>query len=172
MPESLRPAHASAAPPTRLPHRLVLHIEPDLLDARTTRHQLHTCLKSWPMALPEDRIADALLCAAELLANAVVHTAKPAVLTATWTGSALQLAVHDQSHQLPLRRPQFGSAATSGQGLNLVQHLANRWGVIPPTGPTGSGKTIWCEIGPAAPPEPSQTDSPGRPSRQINPRHS
>lgn len=105
---------------------------------------------------PDAPIAETLvLVVSELVTNAVVHTGCPAVLrlsmpvpddTSAGEGpSPLRVEVADASCSAPAPRYADGEA-TSGRGLELVELLCERWGWYP----EGSGKRVWCEIGPDA----------------------
>lgn len=86
------------------------------------------------------------LLTAELVTNALCHTDRGAVLTVTLqsgSGSRLTVEVRDFTTRHPrLRAP--SERRTSGRGLQLVQSLADAWGVRPDGDSTG--KTVWFEL--------------------------
>ena len=85
-----------------------------------------------------------VLLVSELVTNAVVHAACPALLSfrsGTASGEAVRLEVADGSN-LPPRQRQVDDEETSGRGLELVAALADRWGWEP----RGAGKRVWCEV--------------------------
>ncbi|WP_051807172.1 ATP-binding protein [Streptomyces sp. NRRL F-2664] len=84
---------------------------------------------------------DAVLVAAELLANAVEHADGIHRLTLAHHDRLLQIAVTDPSAAPPrLREHRPGSIG--GHGLFLVDRLARQWGWRP----NGRGKTVWADL--------------------------
>lgn len=87
---------------------------------------------------------DALLLVSELVTNALRHGCGRIDLRigrgATW----LDVGVHDDGRRLPAPAAQVDPTRTGGRGLQLVETLAQAWGVIP----DGSrpGKTVWFEL--------------------------
>lgn len=63
----------------------------------------------------------------------------------------LRLEVRDGSARIPHQR-RYGTQATTGRGIALVDGLAVRWGVVP----ASDGKTVWCEL--SAPDEAAEPD--------------
>lgn len=98
----------------------------------------------------EDLVDDAVLVAAELLANAVQHGLAPVDLTVSGSPDLVRIDVADASPRPPVR-PRTSTTNMTGRGLALVQALCARWGVQPGPGP---GKTVWAELAPAADPGP------------------
>lgn len=116
------------------------------------RRLLRESLRHWGVPALADT---AVLLTTELVTNALRHTDRGAVLTATLTtgpnapaGSApplcrLRVEVRDFNHRHPrLRAPSTHN--TSGRGLQLVQSLADAWGVHAEG--DGSGKVVWFEL--------------------------
>ncbi|MDQ0810465.1 anti-sigma regulatory factor (Ser/Thr protein kinase) [Streptomyces sp. B3I7] len=96
-----------------------------------------------------DRSAVAELLTSELVANALVHTDREAVVTAVVSGGELHVEVRDFAESGPAPRPspaqEEPDAAvqrTNGRGLVLVRALADAWGVRA----HGVGKTVWFEL--------------------------
>ncbi|MFJ8886856.1 ATP-binding protein [Streptomyces sp. NPDC102402] len=89
-------------------------------------------------------LGDVLLCAGELVTNALVHGVPPGRgfrVRLTW-GSRLRIEVHDSGGGrvgVPLAP---GPLAECGRGLTLVGALSDAWGV----GERDPGKTVWCEF--------------------------
>jgi serine/threonine-protein kinase RsbW len=103
--------------------------------------------------LPDcDPLADLLLLASELCANAVVHTrsGQPGgwfSVAVEWTPALARLVIGDQGS--PSSTPTAAAmadetawAAESGRGLSLVNELADGWGT---TGHPG-GRWVWADV--------------------------
>ncbi len=108
--------------------------------------------------LPEDPADDdvdrVLLCASEIVSNAIEHGRPPRRLDLTVTGRHVRVEVHDGDPGKPT--PQIVSPLSlRGRGLQIVDTAADRWGVAP----HGSGKVVWFEITVA---EASPDTGPGR----------
>jgi anti-sigma regulatory factor (Ser/Thr protein kinase) len=84
----------------------------------------------------------ALLCASELVTNALVHGAPPIELEVVVTGRCLRVAIYDGSMAEAVPRHPVTADATSGRGLGIVEALATRWSVER----TGGGKVVWFEL--------------------------
>jgi anti-sigma regulatory factor (Ser/Thr protein kinase) len=82
------------------------------------------------------------LLTSELVTNALVHTDRDAVLTATVTPGGLRVEVRDFVARRPRLRPPDARDGTHGRGLFLVDCLADAWGVRP----HGVGKAVWFEL--------------------------
>lgn len=130
-----------------LPH--TLRVRPDTAVVGAVRAWVAECLR--PLAPAPDLQDDALLCVDELVANAIQHavpaTAAPAraMLTVTVrpTETGVYIAVDDPAPDLPV--PDQGSAAQweeRGRGLQLVEHLSQRWGSYS----VSTSKRVWCTI--------------------------
>ncbi|MFJ1754095.1 ATP-binding protein [Kitasatospora sp. NPDC088134] len=85
--------------------------------------------------------ADALLVAAELLANAIRHTPGAERLDLALEPGALRIAVTDASTDPPRPRPHRPDAP-GGHGLFIVERLALTWG----SDRAGHGKTVWVRV--------------------------
>ncbi|MFI8930107.1 ATP-binding protein [Streptomyces sp. NPDC053474] len=82
------------------------------------------------------------LLTSELVTNALVHTDRDAVLTATVGPRRLRVEVRDFVGRRPRVRAPAAGDATHGRGLMLVQSLADAWGVRA----HGVGKAVWFEL--------------------------
>jgi anti-sigma regulatory factor (Ser/Thr protein kinase) len=103
--------------------------------------------------LPEDpRVA---LVVTELVINAVVHGRSRPRLRAAMDGELLHVEVHDDGPGWPRLTPLSDAPTTSGRGLALVDHVAQRWGVRQTS---GGGKAVWAVIAPET------ADAAGHPS--------
>ncbi|MCP3820813.1 ATP-binding protein [Streptomyces sp. A3M-1-3] len=122
----------------------------DLTAVGEVRRALRDLLRHW--GRPDcGEVAELLT--SELVTNALVHTDRDAVVTATVAATRLRVEVRDfvARHPRP-RAPAAGDGsdgndATNGRGLLLVQALADAWGVRA----HGIGKAVWFELdgGPA-----------------------
>lgn len=111
----------------------------DLGAVPETRRALRELLRQWGRP---GRSEIAELLTSELVTNALVHTDRDAVVTATVGPRALRVEVRDfVAHRPRVRIPEAGES-THGRGLVLVQSLADAWGVRA----HGVGKSVWFEL--------------------------
>ena len=105
-----------------------------------------------------ESVADAAaLLVSELSANAVRHTATHFTLTLDLTADHIRVSVTDSGPGQPVvRNPE--PTEPSGRGLQIVEALADEWGIVP--APAGHGKTVWFTL--ALPGELTETVSVGR----------
>jgi anti-sigma regulatory factor (Ser/Thr protein kinase) len=82
------------------------------------------------------------LLTSELVTNALVHTDREAVLTATIWPRGLRVEVRDFTGRRPRLCVPDADDGTHGRGLMLVQSLADAWGVRA----HGVGKSVWFEL--------------------------
>ncbi|MGW6918278.1 ATP-binding protein [Kitasatospora sp. NPDC054939] len=126
----------------------------------TARRLLAQSLPNWPESAGEarrlvgrtllawgaDRVADsAELVVSELVGNVHRHTGCDRLgLILQLHGDVLRIAVRDRDHRLPVCRPDEpgGDTGTAGRGLQIVQHLADRWGCVE----ARSGKVVWADL--------------------------
>jgi anti-sigma regulatory factor (Ser/Thr protein kinase) len=110
--------------------------------------------------LPEPRLRDLRLLVSELVTNAVRHAglsdADRIRLLAMRQGGALRVEVHDPGTGFEPRPPAPDPARASGWGLDLVQELADRWGMDG----SGPGTRIWFELDADADASPPPTPAP------------
>ncbi len=105
--------------------------------AAAARRFVHEALDGWAC---EDRDA-VLVCTDELVTNAIVHVCSDIDVVVRRQGDTIRVEVHDVSTRPPLRR--VGALdAERGRGLQVVEALSSRWGVLP----TPAGKAVWCEL--------------------------
>ncbi|ORT58384.1 ATP-binding protein [Streptomyces sp. CB03238] len=111
----------------------------DLAAVPEVRRALRELLRHWG----EPGTADvAELLASELVTNALIHTERGAVVTATTTPATLRVEVRDFDTALPTPYSPACDDGTHGRGLVLVQALADAWGVLT----HGVGKVVWFEL--------------------------
>jgi len=125
----------------------VLELPADPTAAGLARAFVTARLVRWELGELREAV---ILLTSEVVTNAVVHAAGPAVLRLTRLADGVRLEVTDGSPAGPARR-QHSQQATTGRGLRLLEDLADEWGWQPTVvGPTvGSqavnGKTVWFE---------------------------
>jgi anti-sigma regulatory factor (Ser/Thr protein kinase) len=95
-------------------------------------------LDSWDHADLSER---AVLAVSELVTNAFLYGEGDIVLVVT-LGGVLRIEVRDGGAGLPTQR-NYSPTSTTGRGLHLVGHVADRWGT---SANGGKGKVVWFEI--------------------------
>ncbi|WP_163010606.1 ATP-binding protein [Streptomyces dangxiongensis] len=106
------------------------------------RHWTRDCVQGFGEPLCRHRVVQtAELLVSELITNAIRHGAGSPLIRVTWNGRLLRIAVSDHSDRRPRTRP-TGSTEPGGFGLQLLERLAQRWGVTP----HHPGKTVWAEL--------------------------
>lgn len=111
----------------------------DLRAVPEVRGALRELLRSWGRPGRSD-IAELLT--SELVTNALVHTDRDAILTATVRPGRLRVEVRDFVGHRPKLSVPNADDSTHGRGLMLVQSLADAWGVRA----HGVGKAVWFEL--------------------------
>ena len=96
-------------------------------------------------------IDTAVLLTSELVTNAVLHTGTE-VEVRVGVGNGVMIEVRDKDMRVPLPRG-HADDDVSGRGLELVELLADNFGVVPIP---GSGKSVWFVVG--DPSGPTATD--------------
>nr|WP_249227353.1 ATP-binding protein [Kutzneria sp. CA-103260] len=120
--------------------RTVLWLPPSALSLYATRQFVAETCRNWQVHM---LAADAAAVAAELVTNAIQHTASPATLRLELWRGRLTVAVTDDDSQ-PVHWPHDNakSAPVDG-GLQLVVHLARAWGCTPAW---SGGKVTWAVL--------------------------
>jgi PAS domain S-box-containing protein len=95
-------------------------------------------------------IEEVVLCASELVTNAILHGRPPIDLRLRLASPRLFLEVLDSGRLLP-QRLRAEPDDESGRGLHIVGLLAESWG----TRPTSRGKAVWCAFSTAPRPLPA-----------------
>lgn len=111
----------------------------DLREVPEARRALRELLRHWGRP-GSSEIAELLT--SELVTNALVHTDRDAVLTATVSPRGLRVEVRDFVGRRPRLRAPVADDGTHGRGLVLVESLADAWGVRA----HGVGKAVWFEL--------------------------
>jgi anti-sigma regulatory factor (Ser/Thr protein kinase) len=110
-------------------------------EVRLARQFVRTTLADW--GIEGDTLFTAVLCASELVTNALIHSEagceirvllRDDVLTATVRDAGTRADAPSTSGRDPL--------AVRGRGLQLVEALSERWG----SELNPSGMTVWCEL--------------------------
>ncbi|MFD0318737.1 ATP-binding protein [Streptomyces flavalbus] len=169
LPGPLGPDRLASGPPP--PERTQTYVLPGIPEsAGLARRQLRALLTAWHV--DEESRDNAVLVVAELVGNAVTHSASERImyrahLTAT---GVLRIEVEDQNRGGGDPRPRHsGPDDQSGRGLFLVEALSTAWGV---TGPAHRpGRTVWAEL-PPGPPEPASGPPESAPGPPEPPPHS
>ncbi len=126
------------------PHRVLVATELDssLEAAAHARQVVRGLLRQSHRA---DLVETACLLTSELVGNAVVHAGVPVELVVDLDRDGLAIEVIDCSPSSPShRRPR--PMATTGRGLDLVDRLADSWGITP----VDPGKSVWFVLGTSA----------------------
>ena len=120
-----------------------LDLPPVMASVPLARHVTLDVLRSWGSA---HDLADAALLVSELVSNVVDHAQAEAVLTLelALSGDWLRISVADGSAVAPVVR-ELRHDRPRGRGLQLVEGIADRWGVEDHHG----GKRIWFELTPS-----------------------
>jgi anti-sigma regulatory factor (Ser/Thr protein kinase) len=88
----------------------------------------------------------AVLLVNELVVNAIQHAGTPVDVTVSLEPGALEIGVHDGSHESPTAQESPASGRPTdeehGRGLMTVNALADEWGVEEDT----TGKTVWFRL--------------------------
>ncbi|MFD8077314.1 ATP-binding protein [Streptomyces sp. NPDC059718] len=106
---------------------------------RRARRFIACILQCWGVT---ERVADIILCAAELAANACEHSRPGAdqfLVRVLLCQGTLRVEVHDRDPRRPAHRNP-DEQASSGRGLILVRDLADGCGV---DSKPGNGKAVW-----------------------------
>jgi signal transduction histidine kinase/DNA-binding response OmpR family regulator len=115
----------------------IRHITAEERAVYEARQFAATNLRDWE--IPEARAREIVLLVSELVTNAVRYGQPPMELRIRRTPAHVVLEVYDAAPFLP-RKLRPTPEDEHGRGLQLVAHLADRWG----TRPTQHGKSVWC----------------------------
>ena len=98
----------------------------------------------------------AALLVSEVVTNALLHAGTPVDLRLSYDNGTLLAQVGDGTSHLPSMRG-YGSSAGTGRGLQLLDRMADEWGVTARV----DGKTVWFRLSDAD----RGTDAPSTPGR-------
>ncbi len=99
--------------------------------------------RGWLAALPvpADLVDNTLYVVSELVSNAVRQGDGPVRIRLELAEASLRVEVFDRGHRMP-RLADFGPESTGGHGLQLIDSLADQWGVQVEL----DGKTVWAHL--------------------------
>lgn len=101
------------------------------------RRLVARALETWGQSDLGER---AVLAVSELVTNAFLYGRGDIVLLVS-LGDSLRVEVRDEGAAMPAQR-NYSPTSTTGRGLHLVEHMADRWG----TDLVDAGKSVWFEI--------------------------
>jgi anti-sigma regulatory factor (Ser/Thr protein kinase) len=93
--------------------------------------------------LSQQSLQTVALVVSELVTNCVLHAGTEFQLRVWREEGQVRVEVTDGSQRRPTPRTP-PPTQPHGRGLQIVELLARRWGVIPAR--SGTGKTVWCSI--------------------------
>jgi anti-sigma regulatory factor (Ser/Thr protein kinase) len=95
-------------------------------------------------SLPPTLWGRVMLAVSELATNAVIHGGGDLTVRVELDPSRLRIEMEDRGGGTPRLQPFQPPSSLHGRGLQIVDHVADRWGTTP--SPTESGKIVWLEI--------------------------
>jgi CheY-like chemotaxis protein len=119
--------------------RASVELAADVESARLARNFVRDTLLSWGVDEPVD---DILLVVSELVSNAVVHARSACEVRLGLSPVVVRVEVIDGGAGTPDPLPP-SRTRPHGRGLNLIDAVANAWGVDPQQ---AGGKVVWAEI--------------------------
>ena len=144
----------------------VADFEPDPAAVAAARRFVRETLISWGLSYVDDRVADAVLLASELVTNAIVHAGTPVQLTCRLDGPTVEVSVLDRHPARVIPDPPSAGVDVdrpSGRGLLLPAALSSSWGVTY----ASAAKMIWFRLGPDAAADGPAAAGPPRPSMRF-----
>lgn len=136
-------------------------LDADPMSARAARRFVVDALTDWRMP---QVVETAELLISELVTNALLHARSDAELVVRRSGGTVRFEVSDHSSAVPTTGHHHQESQT-GRGLELVELLADAWGVdVHHRGLGITGKGVWFELSVADSPAPPDvpTQEPGR----------
>ncbi len=130
-------------PPPRIAEQA---FAPTASSVAAARRFVTDCLEQWDQ---QPVVWTVQLLLSELTTNAVLHAGGDGFTVGVelLPEGAVRLTVADDSPRPPRLRD-YGTAATTGRGVALVDELARGWGVEPRSAGAREGKIVWCEVVP------------------------
>lgn len=119
-------------------HEASLTLPAELKSVSQARRFLRDALERWNVTGFELAAPQVLT---ELVTNAALHARSAYTVHLRAEPEAVLIEVTDSSPALPQAR-HYGTGATTGRGIALVEALSAAWGVQ--SSPTG--KTVWCRV--------------------------
>ena len=119
-------------------HEASLTLPAELKSVSQARRFLREALEEWNVTGFELAAPQVLT---ELVTNAALHARSAYTVHLRAEPEAVLIEVTDSSPALPQAR-HYGTGATTGRGIALVEALSAAWGVQ--SSPTG--KTVWCRV--------------------------
>jgi anti-sigma regulatory factor (Ser/Thr protein kinase) len=116
-----------------------LTLPADLSSVSQARNFLRRALAEWAVEGFELAAPQVLT---ELATNAALHARSAYTVHLLLDDGHLLVEVSDSSPMMPQQR-HYGTGATTGRGIALVEALSEAWGCE--SSPTG--KTVWCRVG-------------------------
>ena len=138
-------------------------LAPAAESARTARRLVADVLTS----VGGDELVDtATLLTSELVTNGIVHAHTDLQIVVEATATWVRVEVVDGNPQLPSRR-EYDESAITGRGMEMVELLADDYGVEPID---GEGKRVWFRLGevPGAPAAPVEQSQPVETERRMS----
>ena len=131
-------AQLSYNPTIAFPTEVRADFPPDAASARQARRFVEATLSTWSC----DGVVDvATLLVSELVANAVLHAHTTIGVVLRLQRDRIRVEVHDGDQRAPAVK-RYSTMATTGRGLQLVERLAQNWGVTR----AARGKAVWFEL--------------------------
>lgn len=130
---------AAAIKMTTTRRRFEADFPPDLDSARAARRFVLSVV-----GLDHGTEDDVELMVSELASNVILHACTPFTIRVDHdeANQVLRVECHDRARTLPVLK-NYGLGAVTGRGLQIIDHLADRWGVEV----DHDGKTVWFELG-------------------------
>ncbi|WP_334141014.1 ATP-binding protein [Rhabdothermincola sp.] len=124
---------------TTTPRRFEAHFPPDLGSARAARRFVLSV-----MGRDHGTEDEVELMVSELASNVILHACTPFTIRVDHdeVNHVLRVECHDGARTLPVLKG-YAPRAVTGRGLQIIDHLADRWGVEV----DHEGKTVWFEVG-------------------------
>lgn len=116
---------------------LEMMLPPDAESPRRARYLARDALAGQS----EETTELVMLLVSEVVTNAVLHARSDIRVAISWNGDAVRVEVADHSPLLPAQR-HFSEMATTGRGIQLVDEIADSWGLVP----GDEGKVVWFEL--------------------------